>query len=401
MSVRLIPQSRIRQFGGFTLIALAACSSDPTATDNRPTTDLPIEWSIPVELADGRARIAVGGGGKVYVVGHSGPDCVVVRSDDYGATWERPVTIGPSSSNYPMQYGGIYADGMTVHLVTAETDLGLNTAPHLFYRQSTDGGATWSSAVQITAEGEQPRRANIVEEDGTIYVFAGRFTTAIEMQGALVFRSTDNGATWTSTVVGSEANNYGGSPWGLADGQNVHFVFVRRPSGDNPKAYYSKSMDGGDNWSTPVAIGDASRTAREGRPRIALSGGSLIACWTENPGDIIGVRSTDGGASWGTPFVFMPGVGAAAFGHQEVRGIGGGRFFMSAADENNNFDIWHIWSTDGGQTWTDPAFGFAVSGESSQLGGFDADDGWAHGITTNGKYSRRSLADMLTGGAQR
>jgi hypothetical protein len=292
-----------------------------------------------------------------------------------------------------MQYGGIWADGDVVHLVTAATHMGGENA-HLDYRRSSDGGTTWSSPVRITAAGEQVRRANVQEEEGTIYVFGGRVDAGQNYEGALVFRSTDQGRTWSSTLVDADA----GAGWGLAEGQTVHLAQDKFVGADR-KGFYWRSTDAGDTWSAPIGLGNPAAGYGEARHRVALSGDALLIAWTSGGtgSGIRGVRSLDGGLSWSEPVVLMPESGSMDFGHQELKALGSGRFVMTAADEASDYDIWHAWSADG-RTWSEPAFGFNVPGESSQLSGFDAGDGWAHGHTIDGKYARVSLEDILTDG---
>lgn len=77
----------------------------------------PVLWSDPVSLVTAHGRVAVGN--RVHVVGHSGSSVMHRSSQDNGATWSPPAVIAPASGNYPMQYGGLYAAGDTVYLLTA------------------------------------------------------------------------------------------------------------------------------------------------------------------------------------------------------------------------------------------------------------------------------------------
>jgi hypothetical protein len=108
-------------------------------------------WSSPVSLVSAYGRIALGN--RVHVVGHSGGNLVHRSSQDNGATWSAPSIVGPGSVNYPMQYGGLFAVGDTVYLLTAAGDMGPSSQP-LDFRKSTNNGASWSSPVRITRTGE-------------------------------------------------------------------------------------------------------------------------------------------------------------------------------------------------------------------------------------------------------
>src|SRR5688572_18267329 len=70
-------------------------------------------WSEPITLVNSHGRLALGN--RLHVVGHTGGNLVHRSSQDNGATWSAPTTISPASGNFPMQYGGLYADGNAVY----------------------------------------------------------------------------------------------------------------------------------------------------------------------------------------------------------------------------------------------------------------------------------------------
>src|SRR5213075_2123431 len=90
------------------IAALAGIEPPPEETDL---------WSDPLSLVSAHGRVAVGN--RVHVVGHTGSSLVHRSSQDNGATWSAPLVIAPASVNYPMQYGGLYATGDAVYLLTA------------------------------------------------------------------------------------------------------------------------------------------------------------------------------------------------------------------------------------------------------------------------------------------
>src|SRR5205085_12497804 len=97
-------------------VALSAQEVAALAGVELPPAEIAL-WSDPVSLVSRHGRVAVAN--YVHVDGHNGDSLVYRNSQDNGATWSAPQVIAPASSNYPMQYGGLYALGDTVYLLTA------------------------------------------------------------------------------------------------------------------------------------------------------------------------------------------------------------------------------------------------------------------------------------------
>src|SRR5205085_12333367 len=132
--------------------------------------------------------------------------------------------IAPASSNYPMQYGGLYAFADTVFLLTAAGDMGATSQP-LDFRKSTNNGANWSNPIRITKPGQEIRRANIVAVGNTVHVFGGQSDPNPNGYGTGVFyfRSTNGGANWDRGIrLFAEAD---ASARMAVDGTIVHVSF--------------------------------------------------------------------------------------------------------------------------------------------------------------------------------
>jgi hypothetical protein len=68
--------------------------------------------------------------------------------------------------------------------------------------------------------------------------------------------------------------------------------------------YYARSLDGGTNFSTPLALGSLERHAA--RPFVLANGGKVWLVWKEFDGETTTVKamsSTDDGANWSSPMV--------------------------------------------------------------------------------------------------
>ncbi|HXJ43397.1 MAG TPA: LamG domain-containing protein, partial [Bryobacteraceae bacterium] len=114
--------------------ALALSASDIAGLAGVEPPPPPV-WSAPVTLVSAYGRIALGN--RVHIVGHTGGNLVYRSSQDNGAAWSSPSVVAPASGSYPMQYGGLYAVGDNVYLLTAAGDMGAVSQP-LDFRKSTN-----------------------------------------------------------------------------------------------------------------------------------------------------------------------------------------------------------------------------------------------------------------------
>jgi len=179
----------------FALIAFAGCTGPATTTTTTSTTSAPtpeapavlmdLKAMAPVLLGNGvgEPSIAAGPNHTLYV---ADPFMTIWRSQDDGKTWHQMASKG-------MQGGGdgdlsVDADG-TIHWL----GLGGSDAP-IPYQHSTDGGASFGKATDLSDGKGFDREWIDVGADGSVY------TTWRDNRG-LVFRgSHDLGATWEPAV---------------------------------------------------------------------------------------------------------------------------------------------------------------------------------------------------------
>jgi hypothetical protein len=353
-------------------------------------------WSSPVSLVATHGRVAVGN--QVHVVGHLNGQLVHRTSQDDGETWSAPTVIAPASANYPMQYGGLFALGDTVYLLTAAGDMG-STSQHLDFRKSTDNGATWTPPVRVTGTGQQIRRGNIVARGTYVHVYGGQSGGGGYGTGAYYFRSTDGGATWESGVLlFAEAD---ASSKLAVDGSTVHVAFGAKPT---PSTFgglttYRRSVDNGASWSSPVAIGES---AAEARQQIAAADGRVIAMWQREaassggplPADRLGyVVSVDGGATWGEPQV-LPDDSGVNREHHQIWMVPGGAVHVAWSHGNPSSPsspMGYKFSTSYGATWSSTEFPMSTGGGANLPHSLIADGQWVHviGQPGAGLYGRR------------
>jgi hypothetical protein len=209
---------------------------------------------------------------------------------------------------------------------------------------SDDGGETWSEPIDVaeTFEGEEEIFGSdvpvmVVDPDGTAYGLAkerprraadGEPTPVSRL---LMFKSTDGGQTWTTSVFSPGAEDLD-NPDAAVDPNNGNLYAIYSSRGedtedDEPASpseiYFLASTDGGATWSEPVNVtdDDPTRGADQHHPGISVApNGRIDLAWHDFRND---------------PF-FVPGE------------IGN----MGTAVDQRYWDVYYASSTDAGATWS-------------------------------------------------
>ena len=355
-------------------------------------------WSEPVSLVDAYGRLALGN--QMHVVGHTGGQMVHRSSLDNGATWSGPTTISAAAGNFPMQYGGLYADGDAVYLLTAAGDMGPSSQP-LDFRKSIDNGQTWSHPIRITGAGQDIRRANIVVNGDNVHVFGGQSGAGGFGTGLFYFRSTNGGANWNPGV--ELYNNADASARLAVDGNTLHVAFGDKLASNSfgGRSAYIRSADNGATWSAPIFIGESGRQARQ---QIVAADGQVFAIWQREalnqgdplPADRLGYnRSLDGGLTWLGP-ALLPRDSGVNREHQQTWLTPGGGLHLSWShgDPGNPASSnGYMFSPDYGATWLDREIAFDTAFSGNLPHNIIADENWVHILAEPGAgtYVRRQV----------
>ncbi|MDQ3305708.1 MAG: glycoside hydrolase [Actinomycetota bacterium] len=308
--------------------------------------------------------------GSSAATGHpNGPNpLLVARTDDLGRTFET-VTVAAADriTLDPADYGneGEPTEGNLWHkfsrLATDPNDpdklyvgwrwglWGLDLQPpdvslpfRPYIASSDDGGESWNEQIDLLAaagveEGYGGSSAlPVVGPDGTVYAFSEESLRAPPPgqtrppSRLLMFKSTDGGATWESSVA-----NDGSRPIEIAvpsvdpESGDLYLVYAARERTGEDEAptpsevYFTTSSDEGTTWSEPINItdDDPSRGADQYLPGITVApNGRIDVAWYDyrndpfySPGEVdedmgatVGQRywdayysySEDGGATW-------------------------------------------------------------------------------------------------------
>lgn len=293
------------------------------------------------------------------------PTMILHVSRDGGATWEPPRLIAPpGTGQWDAQIEVDPLDGRT--LVASWLQDGKSDT---VVARSLDGGLTWTTVVadHTNAGTDKPI---LVVRGADVYV---AFNHA---QKALVAASHDGGASFTTTTV----NLNGKLGWSLAGGGaidaagRVFFAWAGYEQNGGAKGkvnlFISRSSDGGASWtSSLVAVSAAPPDCAAYNCGWAYLGaqltlaadeaGALYALWNAGavnggPERIYFARSSDAGASWsGALDVSSAPVGTAhAFPAVAARAAGDVRLGWMDARNGGAWNVYSRRSTDGGATWS-------------------------------------------------
>jgi hypothetical protein len=253
---------------------------------------------------------------------------VVSKSTNGGATFAAPTVVyqQSSSSFFPDKnwiainnFSGTATVGRIVVTFTLFSTSS-NGGGQIVRSYSDNGGSTWTSLGAVSsstnAQGSQP----VFLPNGklvVVYWNFGSVSDSVERLEAVI--SSDGGATFGSAKLITHAIEYDEPsirtgvflPSAVADRStgngNIYVVYQAQISG-NPRIAFTKSTDGGINWSAPIVISD--NPAGSGVFNAAINtspdGQTLTAVFYDhrnNPGsnvlvDLYLAQSFDGGATW-------------------------------------------------------------------------------------------------------
>jgi hypothetical protein len=184
----------------------------------------------------------------------------------------------------------------------------------LWFSVSRDGGESFSRPRQLAGEGEaNPARgpALALAPDGAVYL---AWTVGEDKAADIhVAKSTDRGGTFGKARIVARTRGYSDAPKLAVDREGVvHLVYGESPDGPFGlhRVYYTRSKDGAESFATPSEISrpmpDSSRGA--GYPALNLDArGNLYVTWElfQRPGSRprgLGFAvSLDGGANFTAP----------------------------------------------------------------------------------------------------
>jgi len=243
--------------------------------------------------------VAVDSSDAIHVVWHDlTPGDMAIyykRSEDGGTTWSSSQRITWSSGNSGFPALAIDS-GDILHVVWSESTTEYS---EIYYKGSSDGGSTWTSARRITwTSGNSSFPAVGIDSNDDLHVIWCDQTPG--PSDIYYKRSSDGGSTWTtSRRITWTSGSSEKSALAVDSSDALHVVWSDYQVG-NPEIYYMRSTDGGLTWS--VARRMTWTSGNSSRPAIAVDSSDTLHVvwndWTPTSTEIYYRNSLDGGTTW-------------------------------------------------------------------------------------------------------
>jgi hypothetical protein len=271
------------------------------------------------------------------------------RSTNGGATWSTErLTWNSGNSTDP----DITSDANNnIHVVWMDYTPGNY---EIYYKKSTDSGNSWSANKRLTwKSGTSEAPAIYTDSNNNIFViwddeYVGNYEIYLK-------KSTDGGTSWTTKRLTWSSGDSWEPCITMDSSDNIHVIwrdfYLLTPLDDD--LYYKKSTDGGTSWTATKRL--TWNPGYSGWPDIAAdSSDNIHVVWNDQiPGtqEIYYKKSTNGGATWTTKRLTWnsglsnkPAIATDANDNIHI---------VWRDDSPSNDEIYYKRSTNGGTTWAD------------------------------------------------
>ena len=215
----------------------------------------------------------------------------------------------------------IAIDPKNPNRILAGSNVGSASSGSGFY-SSTNGGINWTAGVLISPLATPSGDPVVIIDTSEVFYFVQNSNESA-YDRLLIMKNTNLGTNWISlATVGYDNGKIQDKPWACVDWSNSIWrnniyltwtefsIYFNHTSQDSSIILFSKSTNGGLNWSQPVRLskrkGDASDSSStmEGAVPCTGSNGEIYVSWAGpivlNSGQyaIFFNKSTDGGDTW-------------------------------------------------------------------------------------------------------
>ena len=209
----------------------------------------------------------------------------------------------------------------------------------------------FTKPVNISASNGDSILPQMAVSGNSVYVVWNDNSTGIF--GIFLAKSVDGGTNFGAPVNISRDIGSSSSPQFAVSGNDVYVVWQATTNGKY-QIIFAKSTDGGATFGTPANI--SNNSGDSSFPKITVSGNNVYIAWaftvTKKDYDILFTKSSDGGTTFSTPVNLSNNFGDSGIPQMAVSG---NNVFVTW--ENNglgDFDVFVAKSTDNGNTFTAP-----------------------------------------------
>lgn len=271
------------------------------------------------------------------------------RSTDNGASWtaDTRLTNSPGYSANPT----IAVSGQLIHIVWQELRDG---NWEMYYKRSSDGGISWGSDVRLTNEPAESKHPSMIVSGQTVHVVWDDMrdrTNNLNNIEIYYKRSTDGGISWEPDARLTNDTNYSTEPSISLSGQTVHIVWTDN-RGSGPRIFYKYSSNDGASWGNEVML--STGTLGSYQPSVSAAGQNIAVAWNDLRDlngyfEIYSKSSTDGGSTWSADTRLTNAPLVSAF--PSVAVSGQNVHIAWRDDRFGNGEIFYKLSTDAGINW--------------------------------------------------
>jgi hypothetical protein len=279
------------------------------------------------------------------------------KSSNGGKSWifEKRLTFSDSTKEEPK----IGINGSNIHIIWTDDR---NGGWGVFYKNSTDGGITWSVDRRISHAKGVGYEADIAVNSSNIHV-----VYYYDWQ-IYYINSTDNGVTWSDVQMLTGPIRDSFHPAIALNNSNVHIIWTdhydRFGTGTLGAIFYINSSNGGITWSEDFNL--TPMNLKSDYPDISVYEDNVHVTYNEKRSGLSQVyyrRSEDNGVTWNEEFMISN--SSEGISHSRVK-LKQNEIYISWADlKNPECEIYLRNSSDNGQNWNneirltyDPAWSY-------------------------------------------
>jgi hypothetical protein len=202
-----------------------------------------------------------------------------VKSQNAGLTWEKEVAL--TNVTAQDRHPAVAAVGDKVFVTWSRYDQGLEAT---YVKSSLDGGVDWKPEVQVS-----DYEPSSFLEFPTIGSNGTHVHVVWNSNGTQYSRSSDSGATWTTSTPLTNATRQYIAPRISVVGSQIQLVIAAISTQGDPRhlkvesdVYYVRSSDGGERWTAPIPLNTANPGALALAPAIGGYGDASFIAWQDN-----------------------------------------------------------------------------------------------------------------------
>jgi len=264
------------------------------------------------------------------------------RSTNFGASWSSDVNL--SNNTATSWRPSIALNGPLVHVVWCDNRDGNF---EIYYRFSSDYGANWQTETRITFTSDISWAPSLALYGQNLHI---TWEESMSVNEEIFYKnSNDNGATWNANTRLTFDTIGSFYPSIAVSGDNIHIVWYDFRLG-NRSVFYRRSQNGGFNWEQEMKL--TSDAAEAYNPAVAVSGQVVSLAWHDRRSgteEIFYKRSTNQGTTWGadTRLTYTTGISW----YPSISTSGNNVHLAWYDNTEGNYEIYYGLSTDYGANW--------------------------------------------------